>query len=126
MLIDTTYTSKHSRGKPRQTDNSKLWHRCRRHREQRTKSRRKAVQCLPAKTEFFEDSLLSKLSTLFRRMFFDLPPHEREDAEQDCLCQSWLAYQRLPHPIAAKISAEQLAARTHNAYRVGGRFLALA
>jgi hypothetical protein len=126
MLIAAARASEHPRGKLRQGDNSKSWHRCHRHREHRTRSRRKTIHCLPAKTDFFEDSLLPKLSTLFRRMFIDLPPHEREEAAQDCLCQSWLAYQKLPHSIATRISAKQLAARAHNAYRVGGRFLALA
>ena len=56
-------------------------------------------------------------------MFADFPANEREDAEQDCLCQSWLVYKRLPSPIAARIPAEHLAERVYRAYRDGKRFL---
>lgn len=127
MLMENCCTLNHTQDTNLQNKRQTLWHRCRRQREHRVKGRRKTIRRQPADaTAPFEQSLLPELSMLFKRMFTDLPDHEREDAEQDCLCQSWLAYKKLPTPIAERITAVQLAVKVYRTYCCGGRFLALA
>ena len=126
MLMDNNHVTGHSRSTDSQNKRQTLWHRSRRQRESRAKSRRKPTRLQPTGiAASFEQALYPKLSGLFKHMFLDLPFHEREDAHQDCICQFWLMYKRLPAPIAARIPAEQLAERVYRAYQNGRRFLAL-